>query len=156
MNEGVEEPKTEEMLPALAEEGVPPPETPWSGPSWLRLIYIFEFLIAPVPIFMVWSQVGGQGHLDLLPWYVKLAGGLGLSWCCVRLTAAIVEHPKAWNRHSVAWLAGLVLIAGAMAGITYYYHLHELPDEQDENTPATSASVKAPRVFLSSRDRTSG
>ena len=46
----------------------------------LRLAYITQFLVALIAIFVFWAQVGGQGHLDLLPWYVKLALGTGVAY----------------------------------------------------------------------------
>jgi hypothetical protein len=33
----------------------------------LRLAYTTLYLIAIIAVFVVWSQVGGQGHLDLMP-----------------------------------------------------------------------------------------
>ena len=150
MNERVEEPRTEEALAELPLEGAPEEaetaaEAIATGPSWLRLAYAFEFLIALIAVLAVWSEVGGQGHLDLLPWYAKLGCVLALSWCCVRFTAGLVEQPKTWNRRTIAWLAGILLVSIAMAGITYYYHLHEVPDEPDtDDTTATSVSARAP------------
>ncbi len=166
MNERLEEPRTEEALPELPRD--PAPEeiaaTPtWIGPSWLRMAYALEFLIALVAIFTVWSQVGGQGHMDLLPWYIKLACSLSLAWCSVRFTAALVEHQKAWNPHTLLWFIGMIIVALAMGGITYYYHLHEVPDEPDtDDTTSTSVSLPewrqpfACRIILSSSDRENG
>ena len=60
----------------------------------LYVLYAIEFLIALIAIFTVWSQVGGQGHLDLLPWYVKLSTAMALAWSTVRFTSAdVVRHP---------------------------------------------------------------
>ena len=42
----------------------------------LRLAYTTQFLIALIAVFVLWSQVGGQSHIDLMPWYFKL--GLGV------------------------------------------------------------------------------
>ena len=41
-----------------------------------------QFLMALIAIFMLWSQVGGQSHLDLVPWPLKLglAGALRSRW----------------------------------------------------------------------------
>jgi hypothetical protein len=102
-------------------------------------------LIALGAILVVWSEVGGQGHLDLMPWYIKLGCSLSLAWCCVRFTAGLVEHEKPWNQHTVVWFAGIILIAALMAGITYYYHLHEAPDESDTED-ATSTSLHPPKL----------
>ena len=120
------------------EASVPSPQPP---ALWLRLAYSIEFLIALTAIFTVWSQVGGQGHLDLLPWYSKLTLTLALAWCCVRFTAGLVEHAT-WTRSTTAWFAGIVIVSIAMAGLTYYYHLHEVPDESDsDDTTATTVSL---------------
>ena len=139
MTEGLIEPRAEEIL---VEPVVAPVR---SGVSWLRLAYAFEFLIALICVFAVWSQVGGQGHLDLLPWYVKLLSALAMSWGTVRLTAGMVEEEKAWNRRTMRWLFGIAAVSTVMAGITYYYHLHEVPDEPDtDETSATSVSSGDP------------
>jgi hypothetical protein len=165
VNERLEEPRTEEV-PELPPEAAPEEAatTPvWIGPSWLRMAYALEFLIALIAIFMVWSEVGGQGHMDLLPWYIKLACSLSLAWCGVRFTAALVEHEKTWNQHTLVWFTGMILVAIAMGGITYYYHLHEVPDEPDTDD-TTSTSVSQPEWrrplacerILSSSDRENG
>jgi hypothetical protein len=109
------------------------------GPSLLRLAYALEFLIALIAIISLWSEIGGEGHLDLMPWYIKLGCIVGLAWCCVRFTAALVERQEVWTRRTISWFAGILLFCIAMAGITYYYHLHEEQDDgDDENTAATS------------------
>jgi hypothetical protein len=151
VNERLEEPRTEEALPELPSHAVPEdtapedtaPASTWEGPSWLRMAYALEFLLALIAIFTVWSEVGGQGHMDLLPWYIKLGCSLSLAWCSVRFTAAIVEHEKAWNQHTAVWFMGMILVAIAMGSITYYYHLHEVPDEPD-NEDNTSTSLVLP------------
>jgi hypothetical protein len=57
----------------------------------------------------------------------------------------------------------MLLIAIAMAGITYYYHLHEVPDEPDtEDTTSTSVFVPewhpplAYEIIFPLRDRHNG
>jgi hypothetical protein len=152
VNERLEQEKTGEMLsepePDPAPDSIPavagdaPAEVP-SGPVWLRLAYAFEFLIAVIAILLLWSEVGGQGHMDLLPWYTKLACVLTMAWFCVRFTAGLVEQPKAWNRHSVVWFGGIILMAAIMGGIVLYYHLHEATDEPDTED-STAALVSVP------------
>ena len=145
MDERLEESNTEELLTETPPEILPEPNAPaWAGPSWLRLAYALEFLIALIAVFMVWSEVGGQGHMDLLPWYIKLGCSLSLTWCCVRFTAGIVEHEKVWNPHAVTWFTGIILISATMAGITYYYHLHEVPEDTDEDSTQTSLIQPTP------------
>ena len=120
--------------------GEPESET---APSWLRFAYCLEFLIAIIAVVMLWSQVGGQGHMDLLPWYTKLACIVSMSWFCVRFTAALVEQRKVWNRHTAIWFTGILLMGLIMGGIVYYYHLHEVPDETDSED-STAQVVSAP------------
>jgi len=141
VSERVEEPKTE-ILPEVVAEASPTEGSTgvpvWSCPSWLRLAYAFEFLLALIAVFTLWSQVGGQGHLDMLPWYTKLILVLTFSWCCVRFTAAVVEHQQPWNRNSMFWMLGMIVVGMVMGGITFYYHLHEAPDDTDEETTSTT------------------
>jgi hypothetical protein len=155
VNEPVELPKTEEPLEELQTELVSmrdqAPEasrSPATVAFWLRLAYAVEFLIALIAILNVWSEVGGQGHLDLMPWYVKLACILSLAWCCVKFTASLVEQKEIWRPRSIAWLAGMLLVGIAMGGITYYYHLHEEPEGDDEDTTAASVQITSPGVIL--------
>jgi hypothetical protein len=54
----------------------------------LRLFYAIEFLIALIATYTVWSQVGGQYHLDLMAWYWKLCLGVGIAFAAVKATAA--------------------------------------------------------------------
>ena len=115
-------------------------------PAWLRLAYSFEFLLALLVIIVGWTQIGGQGHMDLMSWYAKLPSVILLAWCAVRLTAATVEQPQAWNRRSRLWLAALLLTGFGMAALTYYVHLHEVPDEPDtDETSTTSVRNVMPR-----------
>ncbi|HEX4595386.1 MAG TPA: hypothetical protein VH157_13980 [Bryobacteraceae bacterium] len=163
MNEGLDVAKPEETLPEVepttADQKLAPARTipAISGPSWLRLAYSFEFLLATLVIFTLWSEIGGQGHLDLMPWYVKFACGLGTAWCSIRFTAGLVEESRAWNARSARWFSGLIAIAIVMGGITYYYHLQEAQDQPDtDDTQATSVKVaNPPGGFYRASDRTS-
>jgi hypothetical protein len=169
VSERLQEPGTEEALPELSLV-VPPPaaieavqsqepsthepstlELPLpvkATVSWLRLAYSFLFLLAVLAILTLWSEVGGQGHLDLMPWYTKLACVVVSAWCCVRLTAGLVEERNVWSRRTLRWLTGLILVATAMAAITYYYHLHEEPDQSDsDETSATAMNAQPARTM---------
>ena len=85
-------------------------------------------------ISVVWGQVGGQGHLDLMPWYDKFVLSVTLALVTVLGTVAAVSHERAWNGTSIACLVIAILIACAMGAVTYYYHLHE----DDETSGAES------------------
>jgi hypothetical protein len=154
VNEGLQERNLDQPLLETAREpdGMVP-MTALTGRGWLRLAYTLEFLIAVLTIFTLWSEVGGQGHLDLLPWYIKLICVLGSAWCCVRFTAGIVEHANAWNRRSIGWLVGMVFFAIAMGSIVYYYHLHEEPDDDSNDTTAAVSASPGDPFYTSDRTR---
>ena len=113
-------------------------------PRWLRLAYSAEFLAALPALMYVWAQVGGQGHIELLPWYLKLGSLLLLAWCWVRFTAALVEQPRVWNRTSIGWLVRIVLMMAWMGSVIYYYHLHEVSEDPDAEETAVTSLSKAP------------
>jgi peptidoglycan/LPS O-acetylase OafA/YrhL len=98
-------------------------------PNILRLAFTIEFLVALVAIFETWSMVGGQVHLDLMPWYAKLGFVFGLALVTVMATASAMAHERAWNAKTIACLALVLMIAAGMGATTYYYHLHENDDQ---------------------------
>src|SRR5947209_18222470 len=98
----------------------------------LRLAYITLFLIALLTVFTLWSQVGGQGHLDLVPWYVKLVLSASAAFATVRAAAAAVAGERGWNPQSVRWL-GLALGSLALCGMASYYAHVNLEDTGDES-----------------------
>jgi len=100
---------------------------------------MLEFLVAQLAILELWSQVGGQNHLDLMPWYTKLSLTMGLALVTVAGTVSAVSHERAWNAKTIACFALGVMLAGAMGGVTLYYHLHE-SDEAESGGEPTSIS----------------
>jgi hypothetical protein len=109
----------------------------------LRLLYTIEFLIAIIATYTVWSQVGGQYHLDLMAWYWKLGLGAGVAFAAVKATAAAVTGQRAWNSRTLKWISLIVALSLACGAVTYYYHLTEPPaDEEDqEDTAPTSQTA---------------
>ena len=107
-----------------------PPRISGMPPFIVRLAYVTEFLLALIASLMLWAQAGGQGHLDLMPWYDKLVLPVALAWVTVLATASAATRQKAWNRVTVWCVILALLIASAMGALTYYYHLQE--DEEDE------------------------
>jgi len=109
----------------------------------LRLLYTIEFLIAIIATYTVWSQVGGQYHLDLMAWYWKLGLGAGVAFAAVKATAAAVAGQRAWNSRTLKWISLIVALSLACGAFTYYYHLTEPPaDEEDqEDTAPTSQTA---------------
>ena len=112
-------------------------------PKWLRLAYSVLYLIALPALMYLWSQVGGQGHLDLLPWYIKLGSVALLAWCWLRFTAAMVEQPKAWNRRAVGWLLRVFVVMAWMGAVVYYYHLHEVSEDPDAEEATVTSITKS-------------
>ncbi len=107
-----------------------------------------EFFVAVIAIISLWSEVGGESHLDLMPWYFKLGCIAGLAWCCVRFTAGMVEQQKVWTLRTFGWFAGILLFCVVMGGITYYYHLHEESDDGDDDTAAATARIYDRGIFF--------
>ena len=97
----------------------------------LRLAYVAVFLIALIAVFTVWSQVGGQSHLDLVPWSIKLALGGGASFAVARAAAAAVQGERGWNAQSVKW-TGLALATLFLCGLASFYAHSNLEDNGDE------------------------
>lgn len=97
----------------------------------LRLAYICEFLLAMLTSSAVWGQIGGQGHLDIMPWYDKLILIFSLALVTVLGTVAAVSRERAWNGVSITCLIAVVVIVCAMGALTYYYHLHEDEEAAD-------------------------
>ena len=108
----------------------------------LRLAYSTLYLIALIAIYVAWSQVGGQGHVDLLPWWVKLGLGMAMAFAVVRASAAAVAGEKPFNGQTLKWL-GLTLALGIACGlVTYYAHIYlEESDTPDSTDSAISALI---------------
>jgi len=115
-------------------------------PYLLRLAYVSQFLLALIAVWTVWSQVGGQGHLELMPWFAKLALSVTLSWLVVMGTIAAVSDARAWNRKVVLYLVAGLCIAAGMAALTYYYHLHEDEEGEDDSATTTALMLAAPAI----------
>jgi hypothetical protein len=99
----------------------------------LRLAYVSLFLLALLAVFTLWGQVGGQSHLDLVPWSVKLGLGVGAAYGAVRATAAAVGAEHGWNGQSVKWL-GFTLAALIMCGLASLYAHNNLEDSSDDGS----------------------
>ena len=137
--QGVVEEERAEVAAAPASESVP--ENP-IAPHWLRLGLAVEFLVALIAVTVTWEEIGGQGHLDLMPWYLKLAMIGGFCWAFVRFSAALARPGKWRNWRSLGWLCAVFALLAAMGLITYYYHLHEPADDSDtDENPSTSVSI---------------
>ena len=140
MEPGIETPPDVAVEPHSA-----PPIAAAPAPRWDRLAWMAEFLLAMAVGAIVWSEVGGQVHLDMMPWYLKLAALFAFAWSAVRYTMALVEQPRAWSSRPVRWLLAILLVSGAMYAITLYYHMHEPVDDNDDDEGVTM-SMTRPRA----------
>src|SRR5271165_5853156 len=97
--------------------------------SLLRPLLIFEFLIAIEAVFTLWSQVGGQYHLDLMYWPWKLGLGVGAAFLIVWITARLARNGGVIDRR-IGISFGLLIVLMLLAGVvTYYYHVYEPADQ---------------------------
>src|SRR5437762_5262657 len=97
-----------------------------------RPLLIFEFLLAIEVVFTLWSQVGGQYHLDLMFWAWKAGFGLGAATLVVAITAEVARNNGAVTRRILLMCSLLIAIAISAGVVTYYYHLHEPSDDQNQ------------------------
>jgi hypothetical protein len=110
----------------------------------LRLAYSTQFLIALIAIFVLWSEVGGQSHLDLLPWYLKLALGGGAAFSTVKATATSVAGATPWNIKTLKWLVLTVILLTGCAVTSYYAHVYLEEEEPEQGQDNTAVSVVKP------------
>jgi hypothetical protein len=107
----------------------------------LRPLLIVEFLIAIEAIFTLWSEVGGQYHLDLMFWPWKLGIGAACAGLIVAITANLVRNEGQITRRTL-WFCSLLIVVVIGAGVvTYYYHVHEPVDEQDDEQDDEQAKI---------------
>jgi hypothetical protein len=110
----------------------------------LRLAYTTQFLIALIAIFVLWSQVGGQGHVDLIPWYIKLGLGGGAAFAIVKATFAAVSQERAWNGGTLKWFGILVALLICCGLVTFYVHIYEETDEDQDQQDSGGVSLLEP------------
>jgi heme/copper-type cytochrome/quinol oxidase subunit 3 len=107
----------------------------------LRLAYSTLYLIALIAVFVAWSQVGGQSHIDLLPWWLKLGLGMTMAFAVVRAAASAVAGERAWNGQTLKWL-GLTLALGIVCGLATYY-AHTYLEETDESGSEVDSAISS-------------
>lgn len=112
----------------------------------LRLAYATQFLIAIVAVFLIWGQVGGQTHLDAIPWYFKLGTGAGAAYAIVRATAAAVSRDSVWNAGTLRWCGILIALLIGCGMLSYYAHLYWEPTDQPQDDSQDAAQISDLRV----------
>ena len=113
-----------------------------------QILYALEFLVALMAAMTIWSQAGGQYHLDLMPWYWKLGLPVAAATTFTRLTMCRADSATPKKR-TAAWFVALLLVIACACTVTYYYHLYEPQDNNEESTDETragkAACVRLPR-----------
>lgn len=110
----------------------------------LRLAYTTQFLLALLAVFFLWSEVGGQSHLDLMPWYLKLVLGVGAAFAVVKATAAAVAHDRVWNAKTLRWTGILLVLLIGCGLASYYVHMYGEEDEEQDDQSLTSSTLTVP------------
>jgi hypothetical protein len=107
---------------------------------FLRPLLIVEFLIAIEAVITVWSEAGGQYHLDLMFWPWKLGIGIASAGLIVAITANLVRNDGQITRRALLFCSLLIAIFMLAGVVTYYYHLNE-PVDQDEDQDDQQAKI---------------
>ena len=121
---------------------------------FLRPLLIVEFLIAIEAFFTVWSEVGGQYHLDLMFWPWKLGIGVASAGLIVAITANLVHNDGSITRRGVMFCSLLISIFLLAGMVTYYYHLNEpveQEEDQDDDAPAKISGIVVPHELAALR-----
>lgn len=111
----------------------------------LRIAYAIEFLVALVAFFECWSQIGGQGPLDLMPWWLKLLFAVSFSFLVVKLTAVMVSNEPFPSIGLIRWGLAFVALLIMIALTTYFFHLNE-PADEDSDEPVSATELYIERV----------
>ncbi len=110
----------------------------------LRLAYVALFLLALIAVLVLWSEVGGVDHFDLLPWHIKLVLSAGAAFACAKAAAAAVAEREAWNRRTLAWCALLVALLIGCGLASWYSHLYLETDQDEDQSPASLHAAVLP------------
>lgn len=112
----------------------------------LRLAYTTQFLLALIAVFFLWGAIGGQSHLEIMPWWWKAALGAGAALSIVKATAAAVGGNSAWNAGSLKWFGITLVLLAACGMASYYVHMYgEEDDDQPEEQQSGVARIVAPQ-----------
>jgi len=111
---------------------------------FLRPLLIAEFLLALQVVFTVWSQVGGQYHLDLMFWPWKLGVSVIAATLVVAITGNLLKNGGTITRRSLMYIAAMMVTLIVAGFVTYYYHVNEPADDDDEDDNPVKISRVVP------------
>ena len=101
-----------------------------------RILLGIEYLIAVEVLIGFWSHAGGQYHLDLMFWPWKFAIPLIGAALVVAITSGLARGSR-WRSPRILLMAVSLTLLMVVAGVvTYYYHVNEPTDQEDEDQPA--------------------
>ncbi len=113
-------------------------------PRLIRPLLVVEFLIAVQVWLTFWSEVGGQYHLDLMFWPWKFGLTVAVAGLITAITANLFANAGAVTRRALLYgvlLLGVMAVAGA---VTYYYHMNEPTDEENDEEQPTVTDLRCP------------
>jgi glucan phosphoethanolaminetransferase (alkaline phosphatase superfamily) len=115
----------------------------------LRPLLLVEFLIALQVVFTVWSQVGGQYHLELMFWPWKLGVGGTSAALIVAITASLVRSDGQITRRTLVFCSCLIVVLAVAGVVTWYYHLNEPADQENgQDEPSRISRIVLPGASL--------
>ena len=86
------------------------------------------------------GEFGGQYHLDLMFWPWKLGISMASAGLIVAVTANLVRNDGQITRRALLFCSLLIAILAVAGVVTYYYHLNE-PADQDDNQDDEPAKI---------------
>ena len=112
----------------------------------LRPLLAAELLVAIIAVFTLWGQVGGQYHLELMFWAWKLGIGLAGAALAVAITASLVHSEGEFTRRVLLQCSLLIVLAVVAGVVTYYYHVNEPQDQDEDENPQQTSQLYVPGV----------
>ena len=112
----------------------------------VRPLLAAEFLVAIIAVFTLWGQVGGQYHLELMFWAWKLGIGLAGAALAVAITASLVHSEGEFTRRVLLQCSLLIVLAVVAGVVTYYYHVNEPQDQDEDENPQQTSQLYSPGV----------
>lgn len=117
-------------------------------PRPLRIAYFIEFLMALVAFFEGWSQVGGQGSIDNMPWWLKLLFALSFAFVTVRVTMAAVANDPSPSVPLLRWAMAMLLLLLLLAYTTSSFQPADQTSDESDDPVTTSASFDRLPVLI--------